>query len=106
MSGIKEEVGGFPDGASGKEPTCQCKLDKRQGLDPEIGKIPWRRAWQPNPVFLPRESPWTEEPRGYRPYGSQRVRHDEAAELQQQQGGGGGQREVSAVVKSLQEGSV
>ena len=21
----------------------------------------WRRAWQPTPVFLPRESPWTEE---------------------------------------------
>ena len=23
---------------------------------------PWRRAWQPTPVFLPGESPWTEEP--------------------------------------------
>ena len=22
-----------------------------------VGKIPWRRAWQPTPVFLPRESP-------------------------------------------------
>ena len=27
-----------------------------------VGKIPWRRKWQPNPVFLPGESPWTEEP--------------------------------------------
>jgi len=26
-----------------------------------VGKIPWRRAWQPTPVFLPGESPWTEE---------------------------------------------
>ena len=25
-------------------------------LDPWVGKIPWRRAWQPTPVFLPRES--------------------------------------------------
>ena len=25
------------------------------------GKIPWRRACQPTPVFLPGESPWTEE---------------------------------------------
>ena len=25
-------------------------------------KILWRRAWQPTPVFLPGESPWTEEP--------------------------------------------
>ena len=24
-----------------------------------VGKIPWRRAWQPTPVFLPGESPWT-----------------------------------------------
>ena len=27
-------------------------------------KIPWSRAWQPTPVFLPGESPWTEEPGG------------------------------------------
>ena len=25
------------------------------GLDPLVGKIPWRRAWKPIPVFLPRE---------------------------------------------------
>ena len=25
---------------------------------------PWRRAWQPTPVFLPGEAPWTEEPGG------------------------------------------
>ena len=24
-----------------------------------VGKIPRRRAWQPTPVFLPGESPWT-----------------------------------------------
>ena len=24
----------------------------------ELGKIPWRRAWQPTPVFLPRECLW------------------------------------------------
>ena len=27
-----------------------------------VGKISWRKAWQPTPVFLPEESPWTEEP--------------------------------------------
>ena len=26
------------------------------GFDPWVGKIPWRRAWQPTPVFLPEES--------------------------------------------------
>ena len=39
---------------------------------------PWRRAWQPTPVFLPGESPWTQEPGGFakESMGSQRVRHD------------------------------
>ena len=26
------------------------------GIDPWVGKIPWRRKWQPAPVFLPRKS--------------------------------------------------
>ena len=35
-----------------------------------------KRAWQPTPVFLPGESPWTEEPGGLQSKGSQRVGHD------------------------------
>ena len=38
---------------------------------PWVRKIPWRRAWQPTPVFLPGESPWTEEPGGLQSTGSQ-----------------------------------
>ena len=41
-----------------------------------VGKIPWRRACQLTPVFLPRESPWTEEPGGLQSMGSQRVGHN------------------------------
>ena len=26
---------------------------RRCRFDPWVGKIPWRRAWQPTPVFLP-----------------------------------------------------
>ena len=33
-------------------------------FDPWVRKIPWKRAWQPTPGFLPGESPWTEEPDG------------------------------------------
>ena len=45
---------GFPCGTSGKEPVWQCR---RWGLiDPWVGKIPWRKKWQPSPVFLPGES--------------------------------------------------
>ena len=28
----------------------QCR---RLGFDPWVGKIPWRRKWQPAPVFMP-----------------------------------------------------
>ena len=47
---------GFPGGCSGKDPACQCWRLKRHEFDPWVGKIPWRRAWQPTPVFLPGES--------------------------------------------------
>ena len=40
-----------------------------------VGKILWRRSWQPTPVFLPGESPRTEEPGGLWSIGSRRVRH-------------------------------
>ena len=30
--------------------------DMRPGFDPWVGKIPWRRKWQPTPVFLPGKS--------------------------------------------------
>ena len=64
---------GFPGGASGKEPPCQCKRHKRRGFNLWAGKIPWKRAWQPTPLFLPRESPCTEEPGRLQSIGSQRV---------------------------------
>ena len=44
---------GFPTSASGKEPGCQCKRQKRcRFFYPCVGKIPWRRARQPTPIFL------------------------------------------------------
>ena len=45
----------LPCDTSGKKPTCQCRRHRRCGFDSWIGKIPWRRAWQPTPVFLPGE---------------------------------------------------
>ena len=47
---------GFPGDASGKGPTCQCRRHRRCGFDPWVSKMPWRRKWQPSPVFLPGES--------------------------------------------------
>ena len=36
---------------------------------PGSWKIPWRREWQPSPVFLPGKSPWIEEPGGLQSIG-------------------------------------
>ena len=48
----------------------------RPGFDPWVRKILWRRAWQPTPVILLGESPWTKEPGGLQSMGTQRVRHN------------------------------
>ena len=45
----------FPGGISGKEPACQCPRYNRGRFNPWVGKIPWRRVWQPPLVFLPGE---------------------------------------------------
>ena len=49
----KHIVLGFPGGTGDKEPACQCRRHKWCGSDSWIRKIPWRKAWQPNLVFLP-----------------------------------------------------
>ena len=51
---------------SGKESTCQCK---RLRFDPWVRKIPWRRKWQPTPVFLPGESHGRRSLVGFSPWG-------------------------------------
>ena len=43
-------------------------------FDPWVGKIPWRRVWQPTPVFLPGESHGQRSLVGYK--GLQRVGHN------------------------------
>ena len=54
---------------SGKESTCRCRRCRRWGFDPGAGKIPWRRKWQPTPVFLPGESHGRRSLAGYSPWG-------------------------------------
>ena len=42
-----------PGGTSSKEPAFQGRRPERNGFDPWVRKITWRRKWQPTPVFLP-----------------------------------------------------
>ena len=43
---------GFPHSSVGKESACHCRRCRRHGFNPLIRKSPWRRKWQPTPVFL------------------------------------------------------
>ena len=52
---------GLPWWLSGKESPCQCRMRR---FNSWVGKIPWRRKWQPTPVILAWKIPWTEEPDG------------------------------------------
>ena len=38
-------------------------------VQPWVRKIPWKRKWQPAPVFLPRESHGQRSLEGYSPWG-------------------------------------
>ena len=57
---------GLPRGCTGKESACWCR---RCGFDPWVGKIPWRRKWQPIPAFLPGKSHRLRSLAGYSPGG-------------------------------------
>ena len=65
---------GFPGGSDSKESAYNLGA---LGFEPWVGKIPWWRAWQPTPVFLPGEPHGQRRLGGYRgATGLQRVRHD------------------------------
>ena len=51
----------------GREPDCQYRRGKRCRFNPWLRKIPWRREWQPTPVFLPGESHEQRSLAGYSP---------------------------------------
>ena len=56
----------FPGGSDSEESAYNAG---DLGLIPGLGRFPWRRNWQPTPVFLPGKShgPWSLV--GYRPWG-------------------------------------
>ena len=61
----------------GRERIClQCRRHRRCRFDLWVRKIPWRRKWQPTPVFLPEKIPWTEELGGLQSTGSQSIEHE------------------------------
>ena len=57
----------------GKESACQCR---RPRFNPWFKKIPWRRKWEPTPVFLPGKSHGQMSLVGYSPWGRKRAGHN------------------------------
>ena len=66
---------GFPDG-SGIKNLPAVQETQRHGFHAWVRKMPWRKQWQPTPVFLLGEFHGPRSLAGYSPYGSQKVRHD------------------------------
>ena len=71
---------GYPRWLSGKEFSCQIGDGK---FDPWVGRIPWRRKWQPTPVFLPGNSHGHNSLVGYSPWGHKRIGCDLVTKQQQ-----------------------
>ena len=70
---------GVPGSSEAKKSSCQCR---RCGFHPRVERIPWRRKWQPTPVFLPGKSHGQRSLAGFSPWGHKRVKNNLATELQ------------------------
>ena len=61
---------GVLSGRHGKESTFQFRRHRRHGFNPWVEKVPWRRRWQPTPVFLLEKSHGQRILSGYSPWGT------------------------------------
>ena len=68
---------------SGKQSTCRCRRCKRPGFHLWVRKIPWRKKWQPTPIFLSGKPHGERSLAGYSPWHHKRVGHDLVTKQQQ-----------------------
>ena len=66
---------GFPSGASGKKPTCQCRRLKEMWIQSLNQEDLLEEGMATDPSILAWRTPWTEEPGRLQFTGSQRVGH-------------------------------
>ena len=62
-------IGACQEAVTVKKLPANVGRHKGHGFNPWVGKIPWRRTWQPTPVFLPGESHGQRSLAGYGPWG-------------------------------------
>ena len=71
----------FSGDSSGKESACQFRSHRRCKFNPWVRKNPWRRKWQPTPLFLPRKSHRQRSLAGYSPWGHKELDMTERAHM-------------------------
>ena len=71
------------DSLPSEPPESRCLPMQERGFDLWIRKIPWQRAWQPTPGFLPGESHGQRGLIGYSPWNNKRVRNNLKAKQEQ-----------------------
>ena len=69
-------ITGFPGDLVVKNPPANAGNAGDTGSIPGSGRPPWRRKWQPIPIFLPRKSHGQRSLVGCSPWGHKRVGHD------------------------------
>ena len=74
------QTSGLPSWSGGKKSACKCRKCEFYSW---VRKIPWRRKWQPTPVFLPRKSHGQRSLVGHSVWGCKRVKHNLATKQQQ-----------------------
>ena len=78
LAGVLHTLCGLLRCLSGKESACSAGHVGSGSFHPWVGKIPWRRKWQPTPIFLPEKSHGQRSLMGYRPWGRKSVGHKRA----------------------------
>ena len=86
-------IWGFPGGSDGKDSACN-EVDL--GLISGSGRFPWRREWQPTPVFLPGEFQGQRSLARYSPWG-----HKESDTTEHKAHAEDTQRKIITVVKTV-----
>ena len=83
---------------SGKESICQYRRCRRLRFDPWVGKVPWGRAWQATPLFLPGESHGWRSLAGYSLWGPKESDMVEWAHMHEYQGACVFQRKLQVLI--------
>ena len=66
-------ISGFPGGSGVKNPPANTGDPRDAGSVPGLGRSPWRRKWQPTPIFLPGKSQGQRSLAGYSPRGRKQL---------------------------------